>query len=417
MLIEFSVSNFRSIRERQTLSLVADSGRELRDTHVTVPAAKGTPALLRAAVIYGANAAGKSNLLKALEFFRSLVLDSARESRAGDPLPVQPFLLDDASANAPSRFEVLFVQQGVRYQYGVELDRERVRQEWLVAYPGGRPQRWFERELGQPWHFGPHLKPHKSRRLWADATRDNALFLSTAVQLNAEQLRPVYDWFRQQLRFINEPGAHMSPGYTIHQCGQDADQRARIAAFLQTADLGIDAIEIQRKQVPESALPESMPESLRATLLRDGLPVPRLRHRSVGDRSVDFSLDEESNGTQKLFALAGPLLDVLKNGRVLVVDELDTSLHPALMRHLIGLFHDPAANPHGAQLIFTTHDTSVLDRSLLRRDQVWFVEKDREQQSRLYPLTDFHPRKEESFGRGYLQGRYGAVPFVGEWRL
>lgn len=218
MLIEFSVSNFRSIREPQTLSLVADTGRELRDTHVTVPMAKGTPALLRAAVIYGANAAGKSNLLKALEFFRTLVLDSARESRAGDPLPVQPFLLDEDSATAPSRFEVLFVQQGVRYQYGVVLDRECVRQEWLVAYPGGRPQRWFERERGQPWHFGPHLKPHKSRRLWADATRDNALFLSTAVQLNAEQLRPVYDWFRQQLRFINEPGAHMSPGYTVHQC-------------------------------------------------------------------------------------------------------------------------------------------------------------------------------------------------------
>lgn len=120
-----------------------------------------------------------------------------------------------------------------------------------------------------------------------------------------------------------------------------------------------------------------------------------------------FSLDEESNGTQKLFALAGPLLDVLKNGRVLVVDELDTSLHPALMRHVLGLFRHPAANPLGAQLIFTTYDTSVLDRSLLRRDQVWFVEKDRAQQSRLYPLTDFHPRKEESFGRGDLQGRYG----------
>lgn len=155
---------------------------------------------------------------------------------------------------------------------------------------------------------------------------------------------------------------------------------------------------------------------MRATLLREGLPVPRLRHRSAGERSVDFSLDEESNGTQKLFALAGPLLDVLKNGRVLVVDELDTSLHPALMRHVLGLFHDPATNPLGAQLIFTTHDTSVLDRSLLRRDQVWFVEKDRAQQSRLYPLADFHPRKEESFGRGYLQGRYGAVPFVGAWR-
>ena len=140
-------------------------------------------------------------------------------------------------------------------------------------------------------------------------------------------------------------------------------------------------------------------------------------HKALDGREVLLSINDESGGTQQLFSLAGPLLDVLRRGLVLVIDELDTSLHPLLMRKLVQMFHDPAINSNNAQLIFSTHDTTILDSEIFRRDQIWFVEKDRTLQTRLYPLTDFSPRKDENFGRGYLQGRYGALAFIGEWRI
>lgn len=414
MLVEFSVSNFRSIRERQTLSLVADSGKELRDTHVVERGAPATPDLVRSAVIYGANAAGKSNLILALQFMKGFVLDSARESRAGDPIDVKPFRLDDHSNGAPSEFEVVFVHDGVRYQYGFEINRTEVLAERLIAYPEGRAQRWFERgREEEPWHFGPSFKG--ARGLWADATRRNALFLSTAVQLNARQLQPVYDWFRDQLRVISL--ADIGEAFSVSQCEKDPAERARIAHFLKVADIAIAGVDVQRQKVNEATLPEYMPEAVRKSLLEEGWPVTRMLHSKPDGTQVPFDLDDESHGTRKLFALAGPWLDVLAHGRVLLIDELDTSLHPRLMRHIVGVFHNPEINRQRAQLIFTTHDTTMLDPDAFRRDQIWFVEKDTNAQSRLYPLTDFSPRKGENFERGYLQGRYGAVPFVGEWRM
>lgn len=414
MLVEFSVTNFRSIRDRQTLSLVADVGKELRGTHVVSTGAPATPDLVRSAVIYGANAAGKSNLIAALQFMKRFVLDSARESRAGDPIEVMPFRLDDDSYNRPSEFELVFVQDGVRYQYAFEIDRDAVREERLIAYPEGRAQRWFERGAEEGWQFGPNFKG--ARSLWKDATRKNALFLSTAVQFNAHQLQPVYDWFRERLRVIY-PGVDVDGAFSVDQCLKHPAERARIARFLRVADLAIEGIDVQRQKVNEATLPEHMPEEIRRSLVENGWIVTRMRHRKPSGEETALEMDEESQGTRKLFALAGPWLDVLSQGQVLFVDELDTSLHPHVMRHIVGMFHDPMINTKRAQLVFTTHDTTMLDPDVFRRDQIWFVEKDEHSQSRTYPLTDFSPRKGENFERGYLQGRYGAVPFVGDWRI
>lgn len=416
MLVEFSVANFRSIRERQTLSLVAAAAGEHRDRNVVDDPAPATPPLVRSAVIYGANAAGKSNLLLALEFMERLVLDSARESRVGDSIPVVPFRLDEESEALASEFEVVFVQDAVRFQYGFKLNRSEVLAEWLVAYPEGRPQRWFERGEGDHWYFGPNLKARRSHALWRDATRGNALFLSTAVHLNAEQLLPVHDWFRNRLRFIGQVG-QISAAFTLQQCERSAAERERVANFLGVADLAISGVEVERQKVNEASLPDNMPDTIRRALVARGLVVARTLHRKASGETVAFDLEEESHGTRKLFALAGPWIDVLTHGWVLVVDELDTSLHPYLMRRIVGMFHDPAINQRQAQLVFTTHDTTMLDPDIFRRDQIWFVEKDKSAQSQLYPLTDFSPRKGENYERGYLHGRYGAVPFVGEWRM
>jgi len=416
MLVEFSVTNFRSIRERQALSLVAGAGSEHRESHVFDPAAPSTPALLRSAVIYGPNAAGKSNLIMALRFMADFVRDSASATMPGDRIAVVPFALSADETPRPTEFELNFVQAGIRYQYGFTVTEQQVESESLYAFPEGRPQRWFERTARDAeWYFGPNFQGQK--KLWQEATRPNALFLSTAVQFNAEQLLPVFDWIRHTLRIIN-PYARVSPGFSIEQCRKGEASKHRIAQFMAAADLGITDVQVRTRTFDPAEVPEDEP--LREYIVKEmaGKEFADVQFsHGVEGRGVTLDMEEESGGTQKLFALAGPWFDVLDHGLVLFVDELDTSLHPLLMRHLVALFNDPATNRHNAQLIFSTHDTSILDHDIFRRDQIWFMEKDREHQSHLYPLTDFSPRKDENLERGYLQGRYGALPFVGELRV
>lgn len=417
MLIEFSVANFRSIRDRQTLSLIANAGKELRDSHVMPAGAPNTPDVLRSIVLYGANASGKSNLLYALRFVGDFVRNSTSRTQLGDPIPYHPFAIRIADAKAaPSEFEVTFVQAGVRYHYGLAVTPEAVIAEWLHAFPEGRQQMWFQRRFDPntettSWEYGPNLRGQK--KVWQDATRPNALYLSTAVQLNAEQLKPVFDWFTVTLRNIG-PYARVNEGFTTRQCEQDAHWKARVLEFLLASDLGIADIQIEKHKFDPASFGKSMPEPLRAYFaeqMKDSeVAEVRLTHRSGDGHALTLPLEEESGGTAKAYALAGPWVDVLTNGYALVVDELDTSLHPQLLRHLVRLFNHPATNPKGAQLIFSTHDTSLLDTGLFRRDQIWFMEKDAELASHLYPLTDFSPRKGENLEKGYLQGRYGALP-------
>lgn len=414
MLVEFSVSNYRSLHERQTLSLTASTGKELRDSHVMASGAPATPPLLRSVVIYGANASGKSNLLQALIFLRDFVRQSASQGQHGEAIPYQPFAL--RAESGPSEFEVVFVHQGVRYQYGLSVVRSAVMEEWLYAYPEGRAQLWFKRDAratpGSPhWEFGSSLRGQK--KVWSDATRPNAAFLSTAVQLNAEQLKPVYDWFDAVLRPIH-PYARVGGDFTARQCSRAAGWKAQTVGFLAQADLGITDVHVDMHKFDPASIDASMPEALRAFVseqMKDSeLAEVQLTHRSASGQRLTLPLEQESGGTQKVFDLAGPWIDVLASGYVLTIDELDTSLHPQLLRHLVGMFNDPGTNPNGAQLIFSTHDTSLLDIELFRRDQIWFMEKDAELASHLYPLTDFSPRKGENLEKGYLQGRYGALP-------
>jgi len=414
MIIEFSVTNFRSIKDTQVLSMVASSSKERWEANTFAPNSPSTPRLLHSAMVLGPNASGKSNLVKALYFVADLVEHSASGKQRGDRLDLQPFRLTAETAQAPSEFEIVFEQSSVRYQYGFAATAEGIREEWLIAFPEGRSQRWFARTVDPAgedteWYFGPAFKGPK--KTLSEATRPNALFLSTAVQLNNQQLQPVFDWFVDRLRAVpagrDFPTTHFD-SYTATRCRKDTD-RKRVLEFLKAADLGIEGLSVEVAKWTAEDLPEGFPDDLAKQFVgKERLEVYSQHHDLDTGEAVDFDFGDESDGTRNLFSWAGPWLDVLDRGLVLVIDELDTSLHPTLVRFLVNLFHSAETNPYGAQLICTTHDVTQLEGEL-RRDQVWFVEK-RQQQTHLYPLSDFRPRKHEAIGRGYLRGRYGALP-------
>jgi uncharacterized protein len=421
MLIEFSVENFLSIRDRVTLSMVAGSSKEMRDSHLwETDAPASPPCLLRSAAIYGPNAAGKSNLVSALGFMQMCVRVSANESPGDERIPVEPFRLDADSASKPSVFEVAFVEGGVRYEYGFAVDAERFHEEWLVAWPKGQPQRWFERSYDpkadeETWTFSALFPGRK--QVIRESTRPNALFLSTAAMLNHEAIQPVFHWLTKRLRVITARHTHYSlfTEFTADRCGKESDFCSKVLSFLQASDLGIDGLEIESEEleIPEVLAKEVLPPSVRRRIKEGKFThqKPLFVHKRTDDEAkVVFELEDESDGTAAVFSLAGPWLDVLEHGYVLVVDELDTSLHPHLLRFLVNCFHGPR-NGSGAQLVFTTHDVTLMD-NVFRRDQLWFVDKGRNRATRLYPLLEFHARTDEAIRKRYLDGRYGAVPVL-----
>ncbi len=414
MLIEFRIKNFRSLRDEQVLSLVASTDKTLLGTNALSTGLKAAPHLLKSAVVYGANASGKSNLIKALQYMRGVVLESAALQPGQRFDRLHPFKLDGTSGGLPTEFEVSFVLEGVRYQYGFAMNTQRIVSEHLLVYKAFKPQRWFERHVDvdsgkDVYEFGPGLKGAKN--LWEGATRPNALFLSTAVQLNSETLHPVFDWFAKRLVIFNEQSP-LSPQFSVQMLKQEA-QRKAICTFLRAADTSIADIEVATKQAMVHSIRFDLATGKREEEAAEQA-VDELRFLHITEHGkATFDLVDESSGTRNLLFLTGPILDILSKGLTLVVDELDTSLHTLLVQALVRLFHKPEANTGGAQLIFTTHDTSLLDAyGLFRRDQVWFVEKRSDQSSSLYPLLDFSPRKNEALERGYLQGRYGALPFL-----
>jgi hypothetical protein len=419
MLIQFSVENYRSILDRQTLNMSASKYfKELEQLNTfDAGAIEQVPRLLRSSVVYGPNASGKSTLVNALDFMRDRVINSAKESQANEEIEVTPFKLTAASRAGESEFEVAFIEEGVRYQYGFRCNRQRFTEEWLFAYPEGRTQKWFQRaydpETGKDdYRFSTSFLGGRKRQDWRDQTRGNALFLSTALQLNNEQLKPVLNWFQQRLRIIK---AHqiLAPNFTMTRCRDEAAKN-RVLEFMNSADLSIADIHIKSQIFSPEILPKDMPTGLRDEISQQmaGKEVMQamFMHEDVDSHElIEFDQEEESDGTRALFAFSGPWLDVIEEERVLVVDELDSSLHPLIVHYLVKLLHH---DERKAQLVFTTHDTTILSQKILRRDQIWFMEKDDKNGTQLYPLSDYSPRDNEAIERGYLNGRYGGIPFL-----
>lgn len=416
MLLKFAVENFRSIRERQELSLVAS---RLGGRRPPVPSPNAPEGILTVAAIYGANASGKSNLLEGLRFMRSAVLFSQTSWPAGGTVPVTPFALDAQALGRPSVFSIDVEIDAIRYEYGFALDQARVQREWLYAYPQNRRQVWFERDVQQPseFRFGKHFTgPNKAiERL----TRPNSLFLSAASQNNHPLSQQVVAAFLG----IDFEGRFKFEGTTKRMCAADTGFRQWLERELQAADLGIVGVQT-------TVLPEEPPSDEQVKLLgalrgsfgpRAELPTYLLQkspdievdfiHRGAGpSTSAAIRMDDESAGTRVWFSLLGPAYQALTTGGILCVDELDASLHPRLVGAFVRLFVERQRNPKHAQLLFTTHDTHLLDA--LRRDEIWFVEKDSGGATHVYPLTDYKPRADERIQRGYVSGKYGAVPVL-----
>ncbi|MEV4242266.1 ATP-binding protein [Streptosporangium canum] len=407
MLIRFRVANHRSIRDEHELSLIATefdegagrrTGLKYRGRDVSAQPVAG---------VFGANASGKSNLLSGFRLMRDAVRDSFADwAKAPEVVPRQPFKLDPASREETTLFEVDLAlgRDPVRYTYGFELSDERVEAEWLYAYPHGRRNVWFDREADRPESEGGEFifrgeGFRGEREPLVRLTRPNALFLSVGATLNDPQLSAIHRWFLDVNLWLVTPGRDLSARVDwtkrlLTRSDQAENYLERITQLLQSADLGVTRLDTD----PETG-------------------EIRLWHRTPagGETPLDFRT-EESLGTHAWFAFLGPMLTVLDQGSVLLVDELDSSLHPTLAAEVVRVFQDPASNPRGAQLIFTTHDATllgseVLDRPL-NRDQVWITAKRRSGETELYPLTEAKPRKEENLERGYLRGRYGGVPQV-----
>jgi len=425
MIVEFRFRNFRSFRDTQTLSFMATADTS-HPTNVTAEPQVGNKKLVRAAVIYGANASGKSNVIEALHFLRDFVLNSGSR-KPGEPIPVQSFLLDDTSVNEPSEFELTFIHDSIRYMYAISLDRVRVHREVLIAYPQGPPQTWFEREYDHEmqqaqYKFGARL--HGEKKRLQSLTRDDVLFLSIAAQFNHPQLGGIYQYFALALLTINGGLGTEGPvleRMTARYSAESSKLRDGIVELLRLADLGIEDFVVGELDLAEGAISslrsllsqaDVSPESQEEMLRNVSIDI-RMLHKGRKDRGLtEFPIDSESLGTRRLFGLSSFWTLSLQAGTTLAIDELDDSLHPLLVRAMFNIFFDPKYNQKEAQLLFNTHDTTLLDTAILRRDQVWFVEKDREGASHLYPLSDFSARKDGALEKGYLRGRYGAIPFI-----
>jgi hypothetical protein len=420
VLLNFRASNARSFRDEVEFSFLATAMAESSYVRQVEWREGGSPmSVLPVAGVFGANASGKSNILKVMDDMRSHVLHSFRHGDPTGGVPRRPFLLDRQSRTAPSRFEIDLVLEGIRHEYGFSVDGERVLEEWAFRYPKGRAVLLFRR-VGDDVEVGA-VERSKTRAVLA-LLRPNALLLSTGASANHPALLPLYDWFSRNLLLAEAGSRPWRQALTTEMLG-DPSKREQVLALLQAADLGVvDA----KKHEPDPVMRERLRRAVRILSgiedEPDGDDGPtfeelgiRLTHRGA-DGDVELDADDESLGTRIWFGVIGPVVAALEQGSVFLADELDSSLHPALGAELVRLFQDPTTNPRRAQLIFNSHDVSLLgdavgDR-LLGRDQIWFTEKRNDGTTRLYPLSDMEPRKQEAIGKRYLDGRYGATPIL-----
>jgi hypothetical protein len=439
MLLDFKAENIRSYRDELELSMVAST---LSEPYVrrSIPWREDgkTVDVLPVAGLFGGNASGKTNALRVMNDMRSFVLASFRLLSPTGGIPRLPFLLSSSPGATPTRFEIDLILDGIRHQYGFVLDDERVLEEWAYTFPKGRASALFTRN-GDDVEIGRSL--HGRGRSVIDLLRPNALFLSTAAAANNSDLLPLYAWFDRNLLLAEVQTRPMRQLMTLNML-RDGPHRRQVLDFLREADLGItgakpNELDPELKGRLEQAvriLVEGVDLSLTgldpddAEFAAQPFAGASLIHEG-SDGEVAFGPENESYGTQVWFGLIGPIIKVLSEGSVFLADELDASLHPTLVAHIIALFQDPETNPRRAQLIFNSHDTSLLGNAwtlpgpdgktyrLLGRDQIWFTEKSRDGATRLYPLSDMGPRKDEAIETRYIAGRYGGVPVVARERL
>jgi len=433
MLLEFKVSNYRSIGEEQVISLIPAPKQK---DHLPNILTKGRHQALNAISLYGPNGGGKSNLLKAMSLLDRLVHISARTSST-TRLPYDPFLLREGWDDKPTGFEILFVIEENRYRYGLEFTATEIKREWLFRKSTGREVSLFERE-GETIEVSAGY--HGSKKIIdaaVEATRMNALFLSTCDMLNVEEAKKIMQWFKH-LNMLD--GLNIDEDIRTVSLFESKEYKEKIRQYLTSLGLGLFDVQITTKDFEESTLPNNVPENLRIQLmekLKDSKSYQVYALHKIYDtagkpteklHSWDF-YERESAGTQKALKLSGPVLWALANGGILIIDEIEAAMHPIMTLNTIDLFLNKESNPNSAQLIFATHDTNLLSYSNLRRDQICFAEKNKWESTEVYALSDFvyfgekngefkseKERPDTDKEKRYFEGRYGAIPALGNFQ-
>jgi uncharacterized protein len=417
MLIEFSVGNYRSFKEKVTFSMVAanlvSQDKDL-DTN-NVFAVDQELSLVKSAAIYGANASGKSNLAKALQFMKWFMVNSSKETQSTEAIGVERFRLSTETDDQPSLFEIVFLLDGKQHRYGFTADREKVVSEWLYYVPKTRETKLFDRQEDK----FDIAKVYKADGI-AAKTRGNALFLSVSAQFNVEKSETILDWITYHLNLVS--GLDDENLNNTIGCLIEEENHNEIIELVQKLDLGISGIKVEQFSPREALKGISDPQQrkLMKMLAKNNI---ELNHISTTHQKFDLKgelisleefdiLSEESEGTQKIFALASLLIDTFQDGKTLIVDEFDARFHPLMSRSIVQLFNSTETNPHNAQLIVMTHDTNLLSNKIFRRDQIWFTEKDRYGATALYSLAEYKVRNDASFGSDYIKGKYGAIPYI-----
>ncbi|MDR0940704.1 MAG: ATP-binding protein [Bacteroidales bacterium] len=419
MLVQFTVGNFLSFNQKRTLNLEAKGISELKSNISTFKTEK----ILRSAVIYGANSSGKSNLIKALERMREVVLTSVRLNDS-DELNYSPFLLSTETENQPTFFEIVFWQNSTKYRYGFEYNLTQIVNEWLFTGKSKKTEQPLfirtEDGIGVSEKF-KEGEGHESK------TNDNRLFVSLVAQLGGEISKNILVFFKDY-NVLSGLEHNDYTGFTMRMLHKNLNGCEDSLKLYQKLQLGFQDIKAIESDFNPFELPKDIPAELKKELIKDfsgkksiGLKTIHNKFDKKGTIIDSVFLDKlrnESEGTNKIIDLSGPIINTLQQGKVLIVDELDAKLHPLITMRIVELFNSPEPNLNNAQLIFATHDTNLLGEELFRRDQIWFTEKDEQEQTDLYSLHDFNlpdgskVRNDSNLEKNYMRGRYGAIPFI-----
>jgi len=408
MLIEFSVGNYRSFKDVVTLSMVAADEAADNDEldKNNVFKVNQNFSLLKSAAIYGANASGKSNLILALYFMQSFVINSSK-LQITDKIDLEKFRLSSETEDKPSFFKIVFYLDNKTYEYSFEVTQERVISEELSCTPKTRKTNIFSREKDKIKYSKSLMKGKDVK----DLTKKNTLFLSIAAQFNDPLAGKILLWF-SRLKIISGSQLENLRQLSIDYLSREQNLKNEIVFLIKKLDLSIKDMSIEVGRKPLDNFHKDIPDTVYNSIETYHEKYD-LEGKVIGLESFQLN-KHESRGTQKLFALLAPILSVLKASEVLIIDELDSLLHPLMAIAIIGLFNSQQTNPKNAQLIFATHDVNLLSNQLFRRDQIWFTEKNRQEATDLYSLVEFDIDNNASFEQDYIQGRYGAIPFIGD---
>ena len=416
MLLNFKVKNYRSIKDEIILDLQATSDKTMKNDATF---AHGNVLLLKSAVVYGPNASGKSNIFKAFFVFRTMVLESLLRSNTPADLPNEFFKLSSETENKPSCFEMTFLLDEDIYNYGFEIDKEKVSKEWLKQEKGKKIL--FSRKNQEIESNKNYFQ--EASVILKKQTAEKVLFLTLLASNNTPLSKRIIDLVKN-INYISGTDRGNTLNYSFGQFLKNQDMAEKMKNFTIKADLGVIDIRASEKMILAKQA-QNIPDKFKELLFKEDSKIAerslKFYHKkfdkngkNIGVESLDF-FSEESEGTQTFFALSAPFIDTLEGGKALFIDEIDASLHPYLCRYIVSIFNSKEKNPNNAQLIFTTHDISLLSEEFLRRDQIYFTDKNKYNSTELFSLSNISERKGVDYAKRYMEGRYNALPYISDF--